>query len=623
MEHEPTSDNDIALAEPTEANEPPTVLPSVKKHAKPRRKPKLFERGATPTGARKATDPVQVGVQRTKSLLDLGFFVQRRGAGTEPLSLRDTQLEIKIEPASEEESEDSGGDVELASSETFNRDKPNCDYCGTTAACGPTLSCAHRVAEHHEKMRIKFLRDHSVVCKDCQHFLSGPDHRNICICEHCLKSNWVPNTDCYAHCTFPTERCCHYGGPKCYQHGIDGGRCDIRSPQASGTPQRETTEGREVVPDLPQARQGQDGSQEDSTDEGGDVVEAEGQVQGQPLGVFDSNRKTPGRDSPRPHPSTPCEATVNTGQELLRLRCCEAWQLPSCEEPLRNLQLSSQVGYSPGNAWLDPRSLQRDGQEPDSSEKEEDLGWWKPYAIESSEVCERYTIWVLPQITRDPRPSILYAQQVEDRKLLFYVCSPTEERLKATLARSIKLQGNRSAHVADRRMVELQYKVHTKFSSASVVRKWAKAALQDDDGGIAQAILDDIRDATQGKLLRHVSERLLRHHISGRVPRPHEDYRRMEPMVTGERHVSSEERVTIPEGGQPSLHLSIELDPPTSLCQSVCERPSEAGTPVEQTVPDRTPEPSGHKRLRRSSRLAGLITNEELHSKSRATKKRL
>jgi len=597
----------VAISEPTLEEVPQGVLPSSKKRAAPRRKPKLFSLAKTPTGPRKATDPVQVGVQRTYSLFDLGFFLGRR-PDSEPCQCCTGPTCVNRIPTIKEEPEDSDGDADLRTEGVHSiwlpdRDKQSkprqrCNQCGLDQA-----GCHCYVFDEHPDPEI------GIFCAACHFSLGSWDHAMRCLC-YCDDIAERITAHIHEQLDYDGPDKCHY----CTRSRASYEPTLVRPRKAKAPPKGQTIEIHEVVSHVPQTEQS-----EEPAHQGSDDDQDQGQVPRQSPGLSDSDGEPQRRDSPRTHSDPAEQADLHERSKLLRLRVRETWQLLSGQESLRDLQLSSQVGHDTLGSWCDPGSLQPISQDTGGSQKEEDIGWWKPYAVESSKSSRRYTLWVLPSLPGHSRPCILYAEQDQDRELLLHVCTPTEERLEATLARPVEIQGNGPIYIADHRVVELQYQIDSTLSTATAVRKWTKTVLQDRDGRIAQELLDDIRRSGRRRLLRHVSERLLRFDLDGRVPRPEENPRPQQVASRKRPHVE-EEGNPVPEGGQPGLHLSVELLAEGSLCQSTIERPQQARHTGEQVARDTTLEAPGHKRLRRSARLARLITDEKLSDSGRGSK---
>lgn len=260
MEHD--NDNTLPPSEPIEQDEPKGQADPPKKRSAPRRKPKLFSLAKTPTGARKPTDPVQVGVQRTYSLFDLGLF--------------------KPQPI-KEEPQDGSGDDQLRSEGTHefpvspHRDTKTkkTDEIGIfCAACNFSLGswehakrCLCYCDDLHEKLAEHAHQDLAYdgpeTCPFClrSRFSYPPSRLHKCKC-------WKP--ECDINCVIELDKLKHYSNCTCGRRDCNG--C-LRPNDLEATSEGEAAEIHEVVSDLSEAEQPEEPSHQGSDDD-----EDQGQV---------------------------------------------------------------------------------------------------------------------------------------------------------------------------------------------------------------------------------------------------------------------------------------------------------------------------------------------------------
>jgi len=293
----------------------------------------------------------------------------------------------------------------------------------------------------------------------------------------------------------------------------------------------------------------------------------------------------------------------------VRLRLQQTWGLQTSEEPVRSAQLLEQRRLYTALIRCDPGPRKSNGKGSDSEQEEESRGWITT-SIQGEQVCDRLVIWCLPRRHPQARCRILYAESSKDRGICIRSCHLRKCVIQDAMGRPNPLHWRTPANEGDRRVVELEYQVLQTFQTASALRKCTQATLQDDDGQIAQSILDDIRHAEAGGLLRPVQGQAIRLDPSGRIQGP-EEASRPERMVTGRRDEHQEEGSTVLQETEPADDNPGELADTHSLQE---HESGEVGPNDQQTPDDQSQFAHRHKRLRRCLRLDRSPNHEGNHS---------
>lgn len=447
----------------------------------------------------------------------------------------------------------------------------------TPGVVGPTIPA---VFTHHQLTKLNLLSDEQIITCDpcgCTELSSCEEHRR----------------DPDSH------------NPSCFCDGIYF--CPRHRPlkvEPDEDPRTEggqTTEECEVVPHI---------SEIYARDEGRDSQEIADPLQRQASRGDDSPRGAQGRNAPSPRTATTSQTFIDSKEKILRLRCKEAWQLSDSQEPLRELQLSEQNRQGAPMFWEYTDSWVFACGHTNRKQGAEKTGWWRTYTVKGFKDSRRFTLWCIDSGDITIRPWILFAEQTKDRRLRCLVLSSNRERIVKAMATTRVVQGHGHYNIYDRRVVELEYHVQAIFQTTAALRVWTKANLQDGDGGIAKAILDDIRRPEGGGFLRHVRREHIQLDLDGRVPRTEDDpvFEREPPGLA--RNMETEGKADQKERKPPLDHNS-ELDTGADLPQVPSEEPQQAGHPQEQTLGDRTPEADRHSRARRSIRTRRLRFSEE------------
>lgn len=294
------------------------------------------------------------------------------------------------------------------------------------------------------------------------------------------------------------------------------------------------------------------------------------------------------------------EEIKNPQPEILRLCVHETWQLSNLQVDLRFGQLSQQGGSDSSDLWASPTTWLSGGSGPDIKEKS-----WVPQACEINRDCEGYTIWCLPPLDSRERPWILLAEQTKDRGVRCTLQSAFRQYTEKVLAIDDRLQGGGSEYKSYHRLAVFEYYEKAAFSCSSTLRHWTHSVLQDNDGSIAEAILEDLRHSEGRGLLRHVGRRSDRFVLDRRISWP-QDNSVPERMVTGFGDDSESEGSSKVENEESSMCDSEQLFFGGVLQQSSRKRQIEVADTVESPIDSGVDPTPRHKRLRRSSRRSGL-----------------
>lgn len=370
-------------------------------------------------------------------------------------------------------------------------------------------------------------------------------------------------------------------------------------PQGAGASQGQGAQSQALVSDIP-----------DVLDVSGESAgEPQSPVQGRSSRMPNSPGVAPEWGSPSSYVGLFQKSHRHQRQVFLRLRLWETRVLLDGEEQVRSLQLSSEGGHSDGFLWRGAGSWFESGKGADFLKAEE--FFWRIERIEGLEVCKNVAIWLLPKRDHGDRPWILLVEQKEDRRIRIAVYSPSSERTTQAVAQGgDDLPRFMSANPEDRRVVELEYRREESFPTGAAFCEWTKTELQDDDSRVALFIFEDIRNSERGGLLRSLHEWRVRLGYDGRVQGSQADPMAQSVAPRVEDEPQAERQTDAQEPEHPYDH-SEQLHPGGMLCQGAGKRPRQARHSQQQVVagsPDGSP---GHKRVRRSARLAGLRTDEE------------
>lgn len=364
----------------------------------------------------------------------------------------------------------------------------------------------------------------------------------------------------------------------------------------------EPTESQEMVLDVPTQR---------NDDEGGGSSSPSNSFEGLPGWMPNSPGVTCGWDSPPTHRPMAQEGRQDDKLPVFRLRVWETWQLPKDALAGWDVGVSSQIGCEPTFAWYDPI----EGCEKAIKTEPGREGFWRTTSAQIDFDSRGYTIWCLDKTDIRGRPWILLTTQREDSRPTCILCSVRHERVADSVATEHELPGGGRGYSYDRRVVEIQYQVDKAFQSTAAVHQWCKEALQDDDGRIAQAVLENIRHTYDGGFLRHVRRLFVRYVLNGRVQRSENDP--MDESVPAREHDEPTTKGTSgPKTEKPPSDNSIEFHAGGVLPQSGSSGSDQTGYPKIEIPRGPFTLENGHKGTRRSARLARLRTDEEYHNSS-------
>lgn len=250
----------------------------------------------------------------------------------------------------------------------------------------------------------------------------------------------------------------------------------------------------------------------------------------------------------------------------------EARQLPTSAQPVRGIQLSSEVGSSSPFVWGDTET--RDDSQWETFESQ---GWhWSPQRVEVSALCAGFVIWIL-DFARDPdgRPWLLYAQEETTGGVRLSLQVPASECLETEVAPGMDLYGAECGDSEDRRVVKIEYECHKEFASEATLYSWTQGVLQDYDHRIAEGILQIIRDTKGGRFLRLLRRSNARPSVHGRVQGAEADPV-AQPVFGRQLDDPSQEGVSVHQDAQPPCDNHVELPSGTVLRRSSRKRSQQA-----------------------------------------------
>ena len=152
----------------------------------------------------------------------------------------------------------------------------------------------------------------------------------------------------------------------------------------------------------------------------------------------------------------------NSTPKLFRLRCWEAWQLPTDAQWLWDFQLSHQGRYDTDFYGLVPVPGSKVAKQ-QIANKQAMSATSDPFKIELVDYdYESYTIWVLRKRGPRHRPWILFAGKVENSRVHYMVGQPTSQYQVFELE-GAPLQWGGHQYQADCRLLNLNIKKSRAF----------------------------------------------------------------------------------------------------------------------------------------------------------------
>jgi len=291
--------------------------------------------------------------------------------------------------------------------------------------------------------------------------------------------------------------------------------------------------------------------------------------------IPDSPGAAPRRRSTSPHRPLATQEG-NSTPKLFRLRCWEAWQLPTDAEWLWDFQLSHQGRYDTDFVWTSTGPWFQSGEATDRQQASHECHVWTPFKIELVDYdYDSYTIWVLRKRGPRHRPWILFAGKAEDSRVHYMVGQPTSQYQVFELE-GAPLQWGGHQYQADCRLVELEYQEVARFQTGAALHQWAYEFQENFPLAEVERLSENIRDPN-GRFLRPVSSPGTGIALDGRI-QGSEDDSVSEPLSPGSTDDSEDQRSSEDEAEEHSLDCSEQLDDSPMLSQSSGEESSSGGS---------------------------------------------
>jgi len=289
----------------------------------------------------------------------------------------------------------------------------------------------------------------------------------------------------------------------------------------------------------------------------------------------DSPGAAPRRRSTSPHRPVATQEG-NSTPKLFRLRCWEAWQLPTDAQWLWDFQLSHQGRYDTDFVWTSTGPWFQSGEATDRQQESHECYVWTPFQIELVDYdYDSYTIWVLRKRGARHRPWILFAGKAQDSRVHYLVGQPTSQYQVFELE-GAPLQWGGHQYQADCRLVELEYQEVARFQTGAALHQWAYEFQENFPLAEVIRLSENIRDPS-GRFLRPVSTPGAGIALDGRIQGP-EDDSISESDSSRSTDDSQDQRSTEDEAQEHSLDCSEQLDDSPMLSQSSGEDTSSGGS---------------------------------------------
>ena len=226
----------------------------------------------------------------------------------------------------------------------------------------------------------------------------------------------------------------------------------------------------------------------------------------------------------------------------------ETWKLSDGSLDFCGCQLSSQGGPRASAVWRASGPGLRTSQADDSEQEE---GYWFPFSIQSNLDSTSFTLWVIPSTDPATRPGLLLAEQEENRGVSFTHYLPTTQRGEESLAFDTTVFRDLHPVRLYHRVVTVQYIQNTSFQTEAALYQWTEKCAQDFTGELAQTILEGVRHAKIGGLLRFLRRQPMGYCLVGGVSRAKDDSV-SERVLSRLYDDSSTEGQASPQGEEPS-----------------------------------------------------------------------
>jgi len=349
-------------------------------------------------------------------------------------------------------------------------------------------------------------------------------------------------------------------------------------------PQNRQDDRNQLVSDIPSQRHSQGAS--------------EGEVAFRPTDsnqrLHDSPGAAPRRRSTSPHRPLATQEGSRTPQ-LFRLRCWEAWQLPTDAEWLWDFQLSHQGRYDTDFVWTSTGAWFQSGEATDRQQASHECHVWTPFQIELVDYdYPGYTIWVLRKRGPRHRPWILFAGKTEDSGVHYLVGQPTSQYQVFELE-GADLQWGGHQYKADCRLVELEYQEVARFQTGAALHQWAYEFQENFPLAEVVRLSENLRDPN-GRFLRPVSTPRAGITLDGRIQGP-EDDSVSESDSARSTDDSEDQGSAEDETQEHSLDCAEQLDDSPVLPQSSGEESPSSGSLTDSlsgSDSDRSPGPRQH-----------------------------
>lgn len=262
----------------------------------------------------------------------------------------------------------------------------------------------------------------------------------------------------------------------------------FRPYQTTGTTQREEPQVESLVSHLPS----------DGGDEGVCASHFDEKVSRLVEGSVNSAGEASGWPVTPPHSPVVQKTIPNARPIVLRLSVQETWKLSDSSFDFRGCELSPQGRPPTFDPWRSAGSRKR----PSPGDDQAQEGFFYPQDIQSNIDSASFTLWVVPASHPEIRPRLLLAQQTKNRRVSFISYVPIGQPIQKGLANHTCLLGRFSNYKGYSRMVEVEYKRAQSFQATAALHIWAQEHLQDHHSELVETILEGVRHAKIGGLLR-------------------------------------------------------------------------------------------------------------------------